>query len=216
MARIGYGPQNDVLWNAGDPNSLSPLKEGALGYKVQEAANQPRIDYEHLVTYSSFSGADIVAVAYIPGISEPVTFATLRTLSYSISRGAAPIRLVGTTNPTGFIRMPRLIAGTLVFTSFDRYIWFQMIGESHMNAAGIILADMLPPFDITISALNEYSQMSRLAIRGVRILDEGAVIGVDDMYIEQTHTYVALDMIPWLPSNAQSIEDADQNVTSVG
>jgi hypothetical protein len=216
VARIGYGPQGDVLWTAGDPNSLSPLKEGALGYSVQEAANQPQIDYEHIVTYSSFSGADIVAVAYIPGISEPVTFATLRTLSYSISRQTWPVRLVGTTKPTGFVRGPRLIAGTLIFTSFDRYIWFQLIAESHMNASGIILADQLPPFDITISALNEYSQMSRLALRGVRLLDEGAVVGVDDMYIEQTHTYVALDLIPWLPSSAQSIQDADQNVTPVG
>jgi hypothetical protein len=149
--------------------------------------------------YSSFSGSDITATVIIPGQSSPITFATLRTISYSIVRDKRPLRLLGSMNPVTWSKSNRLIAGTLVFTSFDRYVWFQLTGNM-FTPQGIVLADMLPPFDVTITALNEYGQTSRLTIRGVRIVDEGAVIGVDDMYVEQTHTYVAQDIIPWIPA----------------
>ena len=202
-----FGPYFGTYeWWKADPNDLNPRKEGALGFKTEEVYGDQRTgSYEDAATYSSFSGSDIVAVAYVPGISDPITFATLRTVSYSLSRSVEPVRILGSTNPAAFIRSSRLIAGTLVFTSFDRYIWYKMIGDDNMNPGGLVFADMLPPFDITISALNEYSQMSRLAIRGVRIVDEGAVIGVDEMYIEQVHTYMAQDIIPWIPSSARAI-----------
>jgi hypothetical protein len=153
-------------------------------------------------SYSSFSGADITATVVVPGVTEPITFATLKTVSYSIVRDKRPVRILGITNPIGWCMSARLVAGTLIFTSFDRYVWSAMYGaDSNTTAGRYVLADTLPAFDITISALNEYGQMSRLMIRGARIVDEGGVIGVDDMYVEQTHTYVAIDVIPWIPGN---------------
>jgi hypothetical protein len=65
----------------------------------------------------------------------------------------------------------------------------------------LIPADMIPAFDITVTALNEYGQAAHLSIRGVRVVDEGMVVGVDDMYIEYTHTFVAQDVIPWIPDD---------------
>jgi hypothetical protein len=214
-----YGPKGLYSGWVADPNDLNPSKEGAIGVDIKQIASSKYgagMSYEDLSTYSSFSGADILAVAYVPGISDPFTFATLRTVSYSISRVVQPARVVGSTNPVAFSRSARLIAGTLVFTSFDRYIWYEMIGESNMTPGGLVFADMLPPFDITITALNEYSQMSRLAIRGVRIVDEGAVIGVDEMYIEQVHTYMAQDIIPWIPTSARASVEVDLKVSKKG
>lgn len=161
--------------------------------------------------YSSFSGSDIAATVVIPGISQPVTFATIRTVSYSVVRDKRPLRIVGSMNPVCWTRSNRLIAGTLVFTSFDRYIWFQLTGTLD-KPVGAILADMLPAFDITITAINEYGQTSRLFIRGVRIVDEGAVIGVDDMYVEQTHTFVAQDIIPWIPNSGYNQGDTPNTI----
>lgn len=151
--------------------------------------------------YSSFSGSDIAATVLIPGVTSPVTFATIRTISYSVVRDKRPLRLVGSMNPVCWTRSNRLIAGTLIFTSFDRYVWYQLTGTAE-KPYGAVLADMLPPFDITITALNEYGQAARLFIKGVRIVDEGAVVGVDDMYIEQTHTWVAQDIVPWMPGSS--------------
>jgi hypothetical protein len=175
---------------------------GAAGANVP-AMGPPYQSYSDLSMYSSFSGADISAVVYVPGVTDPFTLATITTIAYSTSRVVTPVRIVGCANPITYTRGSRLIAGSLVFATFDRYVWYEMLGESNLYPHGLVLADMLPPFDITVTALNEYSQMSRLAIRGVRIVDEGAVMGVNDMYMEQTHTFVAQDIIPWIPSSAQ-------------
>lgn len=51
-------------------------------------------------------------------------------------------------------------------------------------------ADQLPPFDVTISAANEYGALCSQRIYGVEILNEGFGISVDDMVIEKQYTYV--------------------------
>jgi hypothetical protein len=191
------GPLNKV-----SPGSAGSRGNGYAGQTGSLGESYTRFEATPLNTklYSSYAGSDIMATIIVPGISAPVTFATLRTISYSIVRDKRPLRILGSMNPITWSKSNRLIAGTLVFTSFDRYIWFQLTGTMYTKES-IVLADMLPPFDVSITAINEYSQISRLAIRGVRIVDEGAVIGVDDMYVEQTHTYVAQDIVPWIPTS---------------
>jgi len=170
------------------------------------------LDPLNISTYTSFSGADISATMAYPGSTgEVVTFAELSTISYSITRDKRPLRLLGYTNPVNWSKSIRMVAGTLVFASFDRYVWGKFIDKKSIDFRGMPLADMLPPFDVTISAMNEYGQISRLSIRGVRIVDEGSVIGVNDMFVEQTHTYVAQDVIPWTPDSTgtpRAVENA--------
>lgn len=69
---------------------------------------------EYMKSYSSFSGVDIVA-----GFNGKV-FAELQGITYSISREKAPIYTMGSAEPRAFCRGKRGIAGTLVFTVFDR------------------------------------------------------------------------------------------------
>lgn len=183
--------------------------EGALGdngipFNATEQADVSQF-------YSSYSGVDISATIIVPGTTSPTTFGTLRTISYSVVRDKRPLRVLGSMNPICWARSNRLIAGTLIFTSLDRYVWFQLTGNTFATS-GILLADMLPPFDITLTALNEYGSSSRMSIRGVRIVDEGAVVGVDDLYVEQSHTWVAQDMVPWVPSD---IEQTTNNFLAV-
>jgi hypothetical protein len=52
-------------------------------------------------------------------------------------------------------------------------------------------ADQIPPFDITLTFLNEIGNMARMDIRGVEILNEGMGISVEDMAIEQAMTFIA-------------------------
>lgn len=165
----------------------------------------PKFDTQY---YSSFSGSDILATFMAPGMTESVTFAQLRAISYSIVRDKRPLRILGSMNPVSWSRSTRLVAGTLIFTSFDRYVWTQLLGASTY----VLTADLFPAFDIVVTGVNEYGQSSRLTIKGVRIVDEGSVIGVDDMYIEQTHTFVAQDVIPWIPNNAQTSDVGTSDV----
>lgn len=65
-------------------------------------------------TYSTFSGCDIVASFNGKVIGE------LQAITYSVSREKAPVYTMGSAEPRSFSRGKRGIAGTLVFTVFDR------------------------------------------------------------------------------------------------
>jgi len=65
-------------------------------------------------TYTSFSGADIIATLGGKVIGE------LESITYSITREKTPIYTMGDPNPRSFSRGKRGIAGTLSFIVFDR------------------------------------------------------------------------------------------------
>lgn len=69
---------------------------------------------EYTKTYTSFSGCDIVASFNGKTIGE------LQGITYSVSREKAPIYTMGSAEPRSFSRGKRGIAGSLVFTVFDR------------------------------------------------------------------------------------------------
>jgi hypothetical protein len=144
--------------------------------------------------YSSYSGSDIKATITMPGLSAPLTLGNLRTLSISTRRQVIPIPVIGGVNIRGVTRGARIIAGTLIFTSFNHYI-FRYLGGGIFNT-DTILADMIPPFDITITEVNEYGNMSMAVVRGVTIVDEGIVFSVDDVYQEEVHTFIARGYVP--------------------
>ena len=65
-------------------------------------------------TYTTFSGCDIVAAFNGKVIGE------LQGITYSVSREKAPVYTMGSAEPRSFSRGKRGIAGTLVFTVFNR------------------------------------------------------------------------------------------------
>ena len=57
----------------------------------------------------------------------------------------------------------------------------------------------MPPFDIQLSAANEYGKKMKMWIGGVEILNEGMGFSIDDINMEQQTTYVARGILPWTP-----------------
>lgn len=153
----------------------------------------------------SFSGADIVA-SITPPKGKPRVFGEMQTISYSIHRELNPVRSLGRINPKGIVRGPRTIAGSLVFTVFDRHIiqnavkegllnqYDQYAGPNAVTMGREILTDEMPPFDVTISFVNEYGSSSMISLFGVHVVDEGQVMSIDDMITENTMSYIALDI----------------------
>jgi hypothetical protein len=70
-------------------------------------------------SYTSYSGADIVATFTPPG-GKPVVVGELQGITYSVTREKAPVYTMGFADPRAFSRGKRGIAGSLVFTVFDR------------------------------------------------------------------------------------------------
>jgi hypothetical protein len=57
--------------------------------------------------------------------------------------------------------------------------------------------DQIPPFDITVTAVNEYGAAMFMRVIGVELLNEGYGISVDDIVSEQQTTYVCRTLSPW-------------------
>lgn len=155
---------------------------------------------EDRFVYKSYSGVDIVATLVANPGNPPVTIGELETISYSIHRQNNPVRTLGNTNPRGFVKGPRTIGGSLIFTQFDKYFFYRV----HENWLGVEqgffpLADMMPPFDVVLSFSNESGNFSKMSILGITIVDEGGVMSIDDIKTEQTYTFMARGIRPLTP-----------------
>lgn len=140
---------------------------------------------------------------------------------------------MGNPNPRAFSRGKRGIAGSMVFTVFDRDALKDLksrtiVHRQGMNDSGtydedgnfiasdLVLphetmtaatnrsawikktnphySDEIPPFDITISFLNEYGQSSEMRIYGIEILNEGMGLSIDDITTQKSCSFVARGM----------------------
>ena len=152
--------------------------------------------------YKSFSGCDMVASINIlmpDGEVVSRVIGSLQTFTYSIHMEKHPIRSIGNINAKDYVFGPRTIAGTLVFTVFNKHFTKEIFEEIKDKNPGRyekynFVADELPPFDITISFANEYGAVSRLAVYGIRIINEGKTLSMNDIYTENTYQYYATDI----------------------
>ncbi len=127
--------------------------------------------------------------------------AECQTLSISTYREKYPVRSLSSVYPKSFTRGPRTIAGSMVFTVFDKNVLYELLDADGTdydaeNSFTSALIDQLPPFDITVSFANELGQMSRMAILGVEFVSEGQTMSIQDMFIENTTQWVARDIDP--------------------
>lgn len=168
--------------------------------------------------YNTYAGVDISAMMLLPGDEAPITWGQLHTISYSMHRENTPVRFLGRVNPAGFVKGPRTIAGSLIFTSFSSYAFNRIKKMQDALAKNVFpVADMLPPFDVIITMTNEYGYRSKMAILGVTIIDEGGTMSIDDLQMEETYTYIARGIHPMQEIRTMSkrfMEQPVQNVTT--
>ena len=152
---------------------------------------------DNIKANANYSGCDIICgiLCYNPNTkqNEYQCIGNLQTVSYSVHRGMAPVTTLGRYYPKSFTRGGMLIAGSLVFTVFDRHSLYNFTkGSSAMRRVGP--ASMLPAFDIIMNMTNEYGFESILIIYGCRIGNEGQVHSVEDIYTENTMSFMAHDI----------------------
>lgn len=57
--------------------------------------------------------------------------------------------------------------------------------------------DQLPPFDVVLSAANEYGALAIMKILGVEVMNGGFGVSVDDIVCEHSYTFIATGLVPW-------------------
>lgn len=148
------------------------------------------------LNYSSYSGCDISVTASAGGVNKK--FGELLTLSYSVHREKMPVRTLGRINPKGFTRGTRTIAGSMIFVTFDRTAFYDILKRNSRDPSDspseVPLIDQIPPIDVTISFVNEFNHGSVIRIYGIELVDHGMSMSVDDMITEQVVSYIATGM----------------------
>lgn len=142
----------------------------------------------------SYSGTDILPViSTFNGAAK--TLGYIATCSYSVHTNFSPVNTCGHFNPLSFTRGTRLIAGSFVSIVFDKTPLYELNSYAY-NTKYSPTSGHLPPFDIILIFHNEYQENkeSILKLFGVRIMDEGQVHSVDDIYTENTMSFVAEDI----------------------
>lgn len=173
---------------------------------------------QRLEGYNSYSGCDMVASMRISshnGLKNNIyMLGSLQTISISTHQDKMPVRAISNINAKEYTMGQRTIAGSLVFAVFDKHFANQVFKDSidaaQIGTNTIILPDELPPFDITITYANEYGHTSRMALYGVRLINEGLVMSINDIYTENTYQFVATGLEPL--SKDQDIGSAQRTI----
>lgn len=154
------------------------------------------IDYAYKYN-KTFSGTDTLAFILFPGCS-PVCLGALTTISYSMYRNKKPVINIGRTNINGVTRGSRIFAGTMIFTLINQH-WLREVLEHDalkgwLGQYNELKVDELPLFDIMIISANEYGSWCNMYIYGIDFTDEAQTVSVEDLFTENTFSFVARDI----------------------
>ena len=142
-------------------------------------------------------------LAMLPNTA-PITLGNLTTFSYSSYRIKKPISTIGAINTKGVAKGGRVIAGTMVFTLMNKN-WINELVDSvpwlSSMSDEIIYSDELPLIDLMIISANEYGKNSFMLVYGVDLTDEAQVVSVNDLYIENTFSFIAREVRPYNDKN---------------
>lgn len=168
---------------------------------------------DYLGTNSTYSMCDMVAILQMETDEGYIStnLGELQTISYSIHQEKMPVRCLGNMNPKDWVFGPRTIAGSLVFAVFNKH-WLINTYDTIKKKANMknwhFISDEIPPFNIICTFANEYGFDSKLVLYGVRLMNEGQVMSVNDIYIENTYEFVAVDI-----ELLDSLADYQQNMS---
>ena len=163
------------------------------------------IDITRLISYTnynSFSGCDVVVSAQMAPINGSTNMkchvlGSLQTISYSTHQDRAPVRAIGNINAIDYVQGQRTVAGTMVFAMFHEHWMTPLLEElSEHVSNNDIWSDELPALNLTISMANEYGYKSNMVIYGVKFIEDGGVMSINDLYTENTLQYVATGIQP--------------------
>jgi hypothetical protein len=86
--------------------------------------------------------------------------------------------------------------------------------DSDQEVISAFYADQIPPFDVTLSAANEYGDLAVMGVFGVEFLNEGWGISIDDLVSEKQHTYLARNVSWWRWLKNPNLDQLGRNPAS--
>lgn len=124
-------------------------------------------------------------------------FAEIQTISVTSTSAIFPVRSLGFKTARTYNRGARTFAGSMVFAVLDRDVIYEAARRYKKDrSTDKYYIDDIPPFDIVIEATNEYGDAAIQIISGIVLSHAGTTYSIDDLYTEQTFTYIANHVTP--------------------
>jgi hypothetical protein len=76
--------------------------------------------------------------------------------------------------------------------------------------------DQVLPFDVVITASNEYGAVARMMILGVEILNVGSSMSINDITTDEACTYVANAVVPWRDQGFIAVNNDGRSANFIG
>ena len=76
--------------------------------------------------------------------------------------------------------------------------------------------DQVLPFDVVITASNEYGAVARMMIHGVEIMNVGSSLSITDITTDEACTYIATAVTPWRDQGFIRINNDGRSASFVG
>jgi len=76
--------------------------------------------------------------------------------------------------------------------------------------------DQVLPFDVVVTASNEYGAVARMMIHGVEIMNVGSSLSINDITTDEACTYIATAITPWRDQGFIRINNDGRSATFVG
>ena len=161
---------------------------------------------KHQVLRAEIQNLD-AEISNMQNIPTSKTLGEIQTISIGSYRDKGPVRPLGSVYPRGYVRGPRSISGSMIFTIFHEHVFSELMrlnlnyystGSSDFDryTYTTMLIDQLPPIDISLVFANEYGAISHMGIYGVEFFQEGMTLSIEDIYTESVVQYVARDFDP--------------------
>ena len=177
--------------------AIEELGDQGLSEADARALSEQSLSSESIkVTATGGEGTDTLDNAIYPLVH-------LHTITISTFRNKKQARALGHVNPRGYARGSRTIAGTFVLIEFDKDPFWQLLAapslDTNIGDTGPVLPDQMRPFDIVLLFASELGSLALRHIYGVELVTNGTVYSIQDMYTENTLSYVARDVSPLIP-----------------
>ena len=163
------------------------LAPKAMFTAAGNAATRGSEDFSKAMDLTGWNKAANAATPYTQG-----TTGVGNGVGYSGSTGLTPGQVPGSNNtpPLG-----NDMFDASKWPNDGDQIWVPQ-GFSPIRGQNILYADMIPPFDVTLTFANEYGQCAFQKIYDLDVLNEGSGVSVDTIVMERQMTWIARRISP--------------------
>lgn len=184
-------------------NSGNKITFQERGPGVEKAYVKSELTESFRASYpGAFSAADIYATLQLPG-NQTKVLGNMAAISISTHRDSFPVTAMPYVSPRGFTQGHRVVAGTMMFHTIDRnaFGYPEEYGPNKYSLAfrGEQHPDEFFLFDILITYVNEIGMIAYEQVTGIRILDFGKTLSLENLHPIESYSYMALDYQPMRP-----------------